>query len=381
MKKVTTNQICGLVMLVTISNKLLILPALMYEDVGADAIFIVILKLLLAFFAFWLFAYVAKNYPNKTLDDFLVPYIGKFLYGVLLFLFGAFYLIKTFLTLSEGEMFLGDTIYITLPTELYAIPTFIVAGYFVYKGVKIIGRTNETVFRVILWGIIISIALTFPNLNIESIFPLFTTPTDDFLRAFGHISMWFGNYFVIFLFLGKIEVSKNFVAKVNKSFLFSASIVLAFFVVYYSVFGASSIIHSYAINDVVTLTPQLSSLIKISWFTVIFYSIELIGQVVVQLYLVFACIQKIFKVKTTKVSVSIFTAVLTLAFIVMPFSSVQIVEFCSETIGGYCTILNMAFPTLVLIVLIIENCKRHKAKLKQTDGGCEDCKMLNKGEE
>lgn len=363
MKKVTTNQICGLIMLVTISNKLLILPALMYGDAGVDAIFLVLLKILLAFFAFWIFAYLAKHYPNKTLDDLLVPYIGKFCYGVLLFLFGVFYLIKTFLTLSEGEMFLGETIYISLPTELYAIPTFVVAGYFVYKGAKIIGRTNETVFRVIFWGVVISILLTIPNLNLETLFPMFTASAVDFFNAFSHISMWFGNYFVIYLFLGKIETSENFVSKVLKSFLIAAGVVLAFFIVYYCIFGESSIIHSYAINDVVTLTPQLSSLIKINWFTVIFYSMALIGQVVLQLYLVFMCIQKIFKIKNTKLNVSIFIAVLTVAFLILPFSNVQIVNFCSEGIGFYCFILNLIFPMLVLLVLLIENNKRAKRKV------------------
>lgn len=365
MKKVTTNQICGLIMLVTISNKLLILPSIMYEDVGSDAIFVVILKLLLAFLAFWIFAYIAKNYPNKTLDDLLVPYIGKFCYGVLLFLFGVFYLIKTFLTLSEGELFLGETIYISLPAELYAIPTFIVAGYFVYKGARIIGRTNETVFRVIFWGVIISILLTIPNLNLETLFPLFTSSPEGFAKSFSHISMWFGNYFVIYLFLGKTEISKNFISKVLKSYILSALVVLAFFIVYYSVFGESSVIHSYAINDVVTLTPQLSSLIKINWFTVIFYSMALIGQVVLQLYLVFVCFQKIFKVKSSKMSVSIFVGVLTVVFLILPFSNVQIINFCSEQIGLYCFLLNLSFPALILIILMILNYKRAKEqKLK-----------------
>ncbi|MGN1227472.1 MAG: GerAB/ArcD/ProY family transporter [Christensenellales bacterium] len=362
MKRLTTNQICCLIMLVTISNKLLVLPALMYENTGTDAIWVVILKLSIALATFVIFGILAVKFKDKSLEDILVPYISKFGYALLLLAFGIFYLLKTFLTLIEGEIFLKETIYVELQSELYALPTFIIAGYFIYKGINVIGRTNEVLFRVVLWGVIITILLTLPNLRPESLLPLFVADSGDFLSTFSQISLWFGNYFVIFLFLGNIKVEDKFISKIVKSFLMSAITVVIFFTVYYCVFGESSQIHNFAINDIVTLTPQLSSLIKIDWFTVIFYSFALIMQVLLQLYFVFYCVGYLFKVKTTKLSVSIFVLILALAYWFMPFSAQQVIAFCSKTAGVYCFILNMIFPILIFIVLLIDVFKQKRKK-------------------
>ncbi|MBQ8749001.1 MAG: GerAB/ArcD/ProY family transporter [Clostridia bacterium] len=353
-KLLTTNQICCLIMLVTISNKLLVLPALMYQNVGVDAIWVVVLKLILALVVFWVFALIATKFPNKTLEDILVPYIGKFFYGLLLLLFGVFYFLKTALTLVEGEMFLRETIYVDLTSELYAIPTFVVAGYFIYKGINTIGRTNETLIKIILWGVFLTILLTLPNLQLETLLPMFTSSADDFTRAFSYISMWFGNYFVIFLFLGKIQMREHFISQVIKSYVKSAILVIIFFAVYYAVFGTSSPMHNYAISDVVTLTPQLSSLIKIDWFTVIFYSFALIMQVILQLYMVFYCLKWILKIQHTKLTVSIFIGLLALMYLIMPYSVQHIITFCSETIGFYCFLLNLIFPILITIIYLVK---------------------------
>ena len=172
--------------------------------------------------------------------------------------------------------------------------------------------------------------------------------------------MWFGNYFIFFIFLGKINVSEKFISKVVKSYLITALLIVAFFVTYYAVFGASASIHKFAVNDVVTLTPELSSLIKIDWFTVFFYSFALILHSLVQFYYIAYCIREVFKVPHNKLSVTICFIAFTICYLLLPFNPQQIVEFCSETIGFYCFLVNLIFPIIVLIILIIENNKNAK---------------------
>lgn len=364
-KLLSTNQICCIIMLVTISNKLLILPALMYEHIGIDAIWVVFSKFLVAFAILAIFAILSKKYPNKTLEDLLVPYIGKLAYALILIAFGVFYLIKTYLTLIEGETFLHETIYVNLSSEFYIISTLLVAGYFVYKGVNTIGRTSEMLLKYIIYGIIITIALALPNVKLEQFLPVFTSSFSEFFNLFSEISIWFGNYFVVFLFLGKIKHSKNYIKKVLKSFLVSAVVVVLFFAVYYTVFGYSSQIHNFAINDIISLTPQLSSLIKIDWFTVIFYSFALILQVVVQVYLEFYVLSYIFKIKHNKLSISIFISALILIYILLPYSSEQVILFCSKTIAIYSQVINIVFPILIFIIMLLLNAKCNNKRVKR----------------
>ena len=360
--KLTTNQVCCIIMLVTIGNKLLSLPAIMYETSGSDALLIVLLNLIFAFFVFWMFAYVAKKYPNITFKQFATKYLTKAGYILILLFFGLYYLIKLVLTINEGEIFLSETIYVGFSSGLYIIPTLLVAIYFVYKGLKPIARTNELLVRLILIGLIVTIILSLPKVRLDTLLPLFTHSVGDLLFAFNHISMWFGNYFILFIFLGKINTTKDFVPKVLKSYTLTALLIFLFFIVFYSVFGSSSIIHQFAVNDVVALTPELSSLIKIDWFTVFFYSFALILHALIQFYYVFYCIKEVFNMPHNKFTVVLHAIIFAIGYLILPFNAQQIVEFCSDTIGFYCFLVNFIFPLILLIILIITNKKYAKLK-------------------
>ena len=142
-------------MLVTIGNKLLSLPAIMYQSSGSDAIWIVLLNFFLAFLVFYMFAYIAKKYPNKTFKEFAVKYLGNAGYILLFFMF--YYIVKLVLTLNEGEIFLSETIYVGLSSALYIIPTVVIAIYFVFKGLQPIARANEILIGLIIFGLAITI--------------------------------------------------------------------------------------------------------------------------------------------------------------------------------------------------------------------------------
>ena len=362
MKLLTTNQVCAIIILVTIGNKLLSLPGLMYGTLNTDALWIVLLNFIGAFFIFYMFAYICKKYPNVTFKQFITKHLGNVGYVMILVLFTLYYLIKLVLTLNEGEVFLSETIYVGFSSALYIIPMSLVAGFFVYKGVKVIARTNEMMVKLIVIGLIITIGLSLPNVKLDTLLPLFVHSADEMLYAYNHTSIWFGSYFMLFIFMGKIELSKNFVSKVLKSYLLTAFLIFLFFVTFYSVFGPSSIVHQFAVNDVVTLTPQLSSLIKIDWFTVFFYSIALILNSIIQLYFIFYSVGEIFKVKNSKSAVTIYISLFTLAYLLLPYNTKQIVQFVCDTIGIYASLLNLIVPLIIFIVLLTTNKEYSKQK-------------------
>lgn len=360
MRDVTTNQMCAIIFILTIGNKLLILPSLLYSHGGNDSLLFITLILLVDFLFVLLFAKTNNIKNIEVFTNRCKRVLGKPIAIFVFLLFSSYFLFKTFLTLKETENFLNTTIYTNLPSELFILPIMLVVLYVVYNGRKNIARVIEVFSFFVIIGIIAVLFLSVQNIEIDGILPLFTAKNGTFLDMFLCSAMWLGNYFLMFLFIGNVRIERHSTRRYLISYLFSALSIIILFWVFYSLFTYSSVVHHFAIADVTYFAPKLASLGKFDWFTVLFYGFAVVLQLILQIFIVIKLLENVFN-KSFKFSFyAIFCVVSILLYAVLPVGFNDLLNLSSNVLSYGAVALNILSPILFILLYIKDNIKNSK---------------------
>lgn len=360
MKSLTIGQVCAMLAIGVVSNKLLLLPSIMYQYAGQDALFVILFKFLLAILFVGLIMYVLVKNPDKNLREIVSSVIGDIGYRVLAFFIFIMYLVKCFTLLMESELFLSSTMYEEYNKILFIVPTIFIVGYLAYKGLRTVGRTCEALVKVIFIGLFITFLLSLSELDPSNILPLGTTPLSSMIDALNACFLWYGNYFILFFCLGDVKFSKGMVKKVYLTLIFSIMFVLAFFFLYYANFEYTSIFHKFAISDITQFTPEIASFTKVDWFTIIIWMITSVLQCAIQVYIMQRSFIEAFNIRKSQLFSFIFLAVYTLIYILLPFNSSEVINFVTRYASPYVLIVGIIIIALLLIATI--RLKRLKKK-------------------
>lgn len=172
--KLTDNQIFALVANFTIGISMISVSAsaagLAFQDAWISAIITPIFGLPFI----WLYCYLGKTYPNKTIIDILKSVFGKW-FGFIISLF--FVLFVCFLNASEVVFYIGNfvkTEYMT-ETPIYVINLLMVVGLAIglLYGIEAIARAAEVFVILVTVLIVFAMLLNLNNINPEYLLPIF----------------------------------------------------------------------------------------------------------------------------------------------------------------------------------------------------------------
>ena len=353
MKEVTSNQVISFVIVVFICNKLLILPSLLFNMVGTDGIMIVVSKLAIGVIAALIIVLSYKLCPDATFKDLLESFMGKWGFKIFCVINLIFFITKTFLVLTEGQKFMNSTIYESFDTLLFAIPMFLIGGYVAFKGLRNVARTSEVFVRIILIGLIFTMAIALTVVDFSNLLPLGTHSSSQMQSADINVSMWFGNFLIVALCLGKTKYCKNFGRTMIITSVLSAALAIAFIGIYYSIFGPASGIHQFAISEITEFSPQIASLTKLDWFVVIIWLIALAIQVILQLWVILKLFMEVFSIRKSTLFGFVFFGSLCVIFIIVSYVFSGLIEFAAYGLGIYAYILNIVSIAFLLIGIIV----------------------------
>lgn len=353
LSKITSKQFACIAFIAFISNKLLILPSILYNMVETDAILVVVIKMLLGFLAVGIIFMACRLIPNVTLDELMNKIFGKYITKILLFIFLLFYIFKTYLIIVEGEGFINTTIYEELNFSFYTVPLILIALYVVFKGLKIVGRVNEIAFIIIFIGLSVSFILSATLIEIDAILPMFTHSFGEIMNSSTNVSIWFGNSLEGLVLLGCIKVDKNFGKTLFTYAGLSVALVLAFFYIYYSLFEGASGIHPFALSEITEYTPELISFTKFDWFTIIVWLFALIMQTILQFMVIVKLLEMIFGFKPNLLLGVIIFFVSNIAYLLLPFNMYDLVNASSSYIGKIGYVINWVELIVVFVAIVI----------------------------
>lgn len=350
-KSLTVNQVCALIVVLTLSNKFLLLPSLMYNYAQNDAIFSILILFLINIGAICIFAKCAITYPNLTFREIIEKRFGKITFKIICIIFIILFFIKLTKLLIESEVFLNDSLYNNFPPINFILITMFVCGYLAIKGLKVLGRTSELFIKFVLIGVVIIVFLSISSANFDGILPLFVTPFSKIIEGSLRCAMWFGNYFILFLTLGHIDVNNKLPRRSLIALLIASLVIILFFIIFYCIFQNTSAIHHFAISEMTELSSTISSLTKVDWFSTIVWTLLLILQLSLDLFTLQKLLLNLFNVKnSTKFSYALYI-ILSIIYIVIPLSWEQIVILNTNILYILSASLYILFPLFMLITL------------------------------
>ncbi len=257
-KKISARQTGMVCVILIFANNLLILPSLLFQDVGSDGFWVVFMLLAFDLLTLGAFFMLKSYYPHESFYEILQTHLGKIVAKIIIFSFLIFFLIKSLLAYSVKYMFLKKSVYQDEFELLAFICLIPVINHAVISGLRTISRTIELFFYVIIAGIIICLGISLTNVWGN---PLFfkSSPEAFFNTSFQHL-LSFGDYLFLFLIMDKIEIKKGQGRKILNFVFLGIFLLLAILLAFYCIYRVTAFMHNSAIADIISISAQFSAI-------------------------------------------------------------------------------------------------------------------------
>lgn len=185
---------------------------------GRDAWIVALVTPFMGLPILWMYFYLNKLFPGKTLVEIIQDVFGKWV-GWILSAYFVFFV--CFLSVSEVVFYMGNFVkseYMT-ETPLYAFNTFLVIAIAVglLYGIETIGRSSEIFLYIISFLILLTILLDLPNIKTDNLFPVLENGTGPVLKGCLYLNSFLALPLIVFAFFYPLNVTD--VQKSRKSFL------------------------------------------------------------------------------------------------------------------------------------------------------------------
>lgn len=235
------------VFIIIFANKILLLPSMLYSIANIEGLWIYPISFLFELGLVTLFIFLKRRYQNISFSELIRKKLGVITLKIFYILLCLFFFCKLILIYNITYIFFKDLIYKDSGSFLFLICLLPIINYLAYSSPRVIGRTAQLFFPVIL---IVLIFCTVTSLLSANDMPLFfqSSAKDVFLALVKHLSA-FGDTIFLFVFMDKIEYKKGDGKKLyffaGLGILFVLSIACAFYFSY----TYTSFMHPYAIFE------------------------------------------------------------------------------------------------------------------------------------
>ena len=256
--KISMHQTGILVALCLLSNKILLLPSLMYSVTKSDSIFVVLLLFALDFLTLPLFFKIKRKYPDLKLSQLLTKFLTKYVAKIILCILLVYMLFKALLTFSIVYDYFKQHIYQDEFIWIAIVCIVPVMNHAVLTGFKQTVRTMELFFGMIAVGIFIIFFISFFT---HMTMPFFFTA--NLGQIFGGLYKYiflFGDFILLFLIMDKIDYKRNQEKQVYFHSIFAILIVIAVFFIFYAKYPVTAFMHNNALADILVFSVQFNAI-------------------------------------------------------------------------------------------------------------------------
>jgi spore germination protein KB len=367
-KTISVRQLSLIAFISTFAMKLIVLPALIYQKVQSDAIFVILGYILFNIISFFFIYYLLRKNQDISISTFLSKHFGKFIGKLILFLIAGFFFFKMLLLTSGGYNYCRQVIYREASLFFYIFILYATCSSLYLFRAKSFARTIEFFYPIIMIIFIIFIAVAGFTGELYDLRPYFTTGAGNIFDSMLSLSITSGDYIFMLLLMGRVKFhdKKSDMKTLIGHILFASLILMVFYYIYFSIFKYTAMVHPHAISEIVQFIPLPTILGNFDLFAVTL----MMFMFLLQGSLFFFCINdslyeviKIKKIAKSKIErwILLFTLILLLVsiyFIFVTFENIKVFSI------DYVKYLNYFIFNIPLILFLIEIIKESVTKLK-----------------
>lgn len=272
-KEISIFQFCVLIIVSILSLKVLTLPSFIYITAGCDGFISIFFIFIFELMVILIFFYLKNKHKNKSFSEICEASFGKIITKLILFCVFLLVFVKFNMLLWESYTYLRETIFKNAPLYLYMVVLISTTVSLVLFGLNSFARTAEFFIYIIVLCFIIIIIVSLASGSLSNVLPFFKEGLFPFFHgAFDHVS-WFGDTFLLFLFIDKIKFVEKSKKKALISFFIVAGFLVLFYACFYGIYTVTSPNHRNAITDIVRFAKRNSTVDTLDWipiFTIMF---------------------------------------------------------------------------------------------------------------
>lgn len=189
------------------ANKVLMLPSLLFESAKFESFFVPIILSVLEMGVLYLFFRLKTRFPTQSFSHILKTYCSKYVMWIIYLLFAIYFLSKAILVYNITYIFFKTVIYKDADNLLFLACFLPIINHLVCRGLRVMGRTMQLFFPVVLTLVTFCILVGFFGINSKPL--IFQSSGDEIISAlFKHISA-FGDMIFLFVIMHKIKIKKG----------------------------------------------------------------------------------------------------------------------------------------------------------------------------
>ncbi len=354
-RSITAWQTGIILFIILFANKILILPSLLYDGAKIESFFIPIILFCFDFALLFLFYKIKNKFPNQSFEDIINQYCARWVRILVYLAFAIFFFGKTILLYNVTYIFSKNMIYKDSGNFIILFAILPVINHLAICGLRVLGRTAQLFFPVIVGITLFSIIVGIMGFNSV---PLFfqVNASQFFLTFFKHISP-FGDTIILFLFMDKIKIDKGQWKVVFSLFGLACFLVVTIIIVFLISYTYTSFMHPFALFELMSYVKEYEGLGRIDLISMVIIIIFTYFHLTIYLKAFMASFHGIFNKLDWIYSILTFN-LLFLVIVNFFVMNLEIAIFVGENILPFITI----FPFIILPFIIAIIFYKHKRR-------------------
>lgn len=358
-KAIKQNQIVALAFLLPALTKFLILPSQIINFSGKYAYLVVLILFCLeALLAYFIFKMIEKA-GKTSFFTLLKARCGVLITKVITIIFGLYFIIKALMLILDTNNLFNYSFYNNFSPYFFIFGLFVLLFYTVNLKLKTFARSFEVFVLPFAISITIVVVLSLMGANILNSLPIIEQGWLNMITSGFKSIFWFGDFIILFLFIGRVKIIKNFTKKATISYCASSLLVILFIFNFYNTYSVTTSTHTLAIADLLNMVSASSVLNKIDWLIVFIWSIVLIFGICFYAYVAATFLKQTVNKKYEKIVTFFSLILLIIMLLIINFNTNILVNFLTGNFFYVLLALQYILP-IILIILLTKVLRRKK---------------------
>lgn len=360
-KLININQLSRILFISMISIKLIAFPAISYKIAGNSSYIALIFSFALDLLALIMFLTLMKKEPDITFDRLMQETFGKGFTKIIYLLLFVYFFWKSIVILKQAHNYFLEVLFDDINWVYFIAPLLTLLGYIAYKNLRTIARTVEMFFMIILIGIALSMFLSLDRIDVANLFPIMQNGTASILHCIARCSFSFGDFLLLTVFMGKVDLRKNSIKKVYFYIVGAIVFVVTFYLLFVAIFGDTSISQNMALSELSLSSTRPATIGRLDWMTIIIWTITLILQAGILLYCCKICLEIVFHFKNSYTAITVIEFLLLLVIVILYLSLEQTLRVVTSIpFVVFVIMMQVIIPALILPLAFYLSKKKNK---------------------
>ncbi len=346
--KISMRQAGIIILILVFSNKILLLPALMFDFVKGDAVISLIIMLALEFISLPILLKLKSKFPEEHLFDILQKYLSKAVAIIIYMVFLFYMMIKAILTFSIVYVYFKEQIYQEEFVAIALITFLPIMNHAAISGLKPIARTMELFSVVILTGFLFCLGIAvYTPLSIPD---FFVASAGKIFSSVYKFAFPFGDFIFLFMIVDKIDYKKEQEKRLYFYTILSFILVITLFTLFYAKYELTSFMHNDALADLLAYSVRFNAIGRLDVIAIVTLLLSTIFQMEIFCYAFCDGVLKIFPLMDKWYAALIFDLLFLLLYYLVIGNYEVIVDATVKYFAPFGIFANFVFPLIVWII-------------------------------